>query len=82
MCLLRINFCFVVFSSKKKAHNVICMATQGRSLIEADCYGLSHARMKSKTKSSSEPVSHFLFVALSSLNNRFTHRYQVNRSEL
>lgn len=66
---------------QKNANNMIFMATQDESVMVA-AHGLSHVRMKSKTKSSSEPVSHFLFVALSGLNNRFTHRYLVNRSEL
>lgn len=60
---------------------MIFMAAQDESLMVAD-HGLSHERMKSKTKSSSEPISHFLFVALSCLINRFRHRYRLNRSKL
>lgn len=50
--------------------------------MAAQDQGLAHRRTKSQTKSSSESVSHFLFVALSGLNNRLTHRYHLNCSEL
>lgn len=69
-----------VWVSAAENANMIFMASPDESLMVAD-HGLSHARMKSKTKSLSEPVSHFLFVALSGLHNSFTHRCQVNHSE-